>query len=188
MTDKKRYPREAALEVAREIHKLLEPFCAACKVVGSLRRYRSHVGDIELLFVPTFIEEADGLFDKRKVSLAHNAIAQLLASGVIAKRKNVNGSEMWGDKNMLGLHVASGIPVDFFATTEANWWNSLVCRTGGKANNLAITMAANKRGWRFNAYGSGFTRLDGSETYQTTSERDVFRFVGLAYVEPQYRA
>lgn len=45
---------------------------------------------------------------------------------------------MWGEKNKLAVHVRTGIPVDFFAATEANWWNYLVCRTGGEQNNIAI--------------------------------------------------
>ena len=41
-----------------------------------------------------------------------------------------------GVQNKLGIHVPSGIPVDFFATTPAGWFRSLVIRTGSKDFNL----------------------------------------------------
>lgn len=37
---------------------------------------------------------------------------------------------MYGSKNKLMRHRASGIPVDLFSATTANWFNYLVCRTG----------------------------------------------------------
>lgn len=186
--DKVRYPRELALSIAREIHARLLPFCERCKVVGSLRRYRSHVGDIEILFIPKVDVIKDLLNEpERTIDRAGFILDAWIEDGFLKKRPNINGGTAWGKLNRLAVHVGSEIPVDFFATTPENWWNSVVCRTGGKATNLQITMAANKRGWRFNSYGSGFTKLDGSETYQTTSEEDVFRFVRLPYVLPQYR-
>jgi len=99
----------------------------------------------------------------------------------------MGSTETWGAQNKLALHVASGIPVDLFSTTAANWWNSLVCRTGGKENNLLITRAALRRGWSFEAYGSGFHRLDRTERHETTSEQDVFEFLDLKYLEPWER-
>jgi DNA polymerase/3'-5' exonuclease PolX len=92
----------------------------------------------------------------------------------------------WGQKNRLGIHVESGIPIDFFATSEPCWFNSLVCRTGGIENNLLITTTAQHRGWSFEAYGSGFKNPRG-ERHDTTSEQDVYGFLGLPYLEPNRR-
>ena len=83
-------------------------------------------------------------------------------------------------------HVPSGIPVDLFATTEACWFNYLVCRTGGADNNLAICFAAQRAGWKWTPYGPGFTRGSG-EVHLVRSEREVFEFVGLPYLEPEQR-
>lgn len=90
--------------------------------------------------------------------------------------------------NKLAIHAASGISVDFFATTEKCWWNSMVVRTGGKQSNLNITTAAQRQGYSFEAYGSGFRKLGHPEEhYPTTSEADVFEFVGLPYLKPEDR-
>jgi len=90
--------------------------------------------------------------------------------------------------------VPSGIPVDLFATTEECWYNYLVCRTGGKETNLAICRAANAKGWSWTPYGPGFTCHPGevspeeyTEQHLVHSEREVFEFVGLPYLEPRDR-
>lgn len=189
MSDKPKFPRAAALAVAKELCDALKPHCTKLIVAGSLRRRKELVGDVEILYVPQFQDVADGLFDTRKENLSDHFIDCLLTVGLLAKRKNTAGSEMWGEKNKLARHVATGIPVDLFSATEENWFNYLVCRTGGAENNVAICNAAIARGWKWNPYGSGFTRASGlgEEKFTVNSERDVFEFVGLPYREPWER-
>ncbi len=83
---------------------------------------------------------------------------------------------MWGEKNKLAVHVASGVPVDLFAATEANWFNYLVCRTGPGESNIAIASAAKAMGWQWHPYGTGFSRPVGlgTEGRAVASEREVF--------------
>jgi DNA polymerase/3'-5' exonuclease PolX len=119
------------------------------------------------------------------VNLADETIAALEKSGTLERRKNVNGSEMYGPKNKLMRHRASGMPVDLFAATPENWWNYLVCRTGPADSNRRICMAAQDRGWEWNPYGAGFSR--DSETRAMESEAEVFAFVGLPYAQPEDR-
>lgn len=182
---KTKYPRSAALAVAKELCDL-QRLCDRLICAGSLRRRKLEVGDVEILYIPKFATVPDGLFDQKRVSLVDVALDEMLKAGIIAKRRNVNGSEMWGEKNKLAVHVASGIPVDFFATTEASWFNYLVCRTGGAENNRQIAMAANNKGWTWNPYGGGFTDEHG-QIVPVKSEQDVFVLVGLPYREPWER-
>lgn len=82
--------------------------------------------------------------------------------------------------------------MDFFTATRDNWFNYLVCRTGGAENNVKICNAAIAKGWKWNPYGTGFSRennrvIAGIDTHQSESERDVFEFVGLKYLEPWER-
>ncbi|MDE2021280.1 MAG: hypothetical protein KGJ13_13170, partial [Patescibacteria group bacterium] len=79
--------------------------------------------------------------------------------------------------------AASGIPVDFFSTAESSWFNYLVCRTGGADNNCQIALAANRKGWKWNPYGAGFTDQHG-QMVPARQERDVFELVGLPYRDP----
>lgn len=186
MSEKRKFPHAAALAVAEELQALLAPACKRIAIAGSLRRLKPEVGDIELLFIPIFTSRPDGLFDCSLVDVCSEVAEGLLARGVLAKRPNVNGSFTWGERNKLAIHVPSGIPVDLFGTSEANWWVSLVVRTGSKETNLALTTGANKRGASLMAYGNGVKWSDGTIT-PATSEEHVFEMCGVTYKEPQHR-
>lgn len=172
--------------MAREIVQLLQPHCDRLVVAGSLRRRKALVGDVEILYIPKFTTVPDGLFDSKQFNYSDHALEQMLQSGVIAKRKNVNGSEMWGEKNKLAVHVRSGIPIDFFSARESNWFNYLVCRTGGAESNTEIASAARAKGWKWHPYGQGFTDQHGC-IHVVNSEQDVFSLAGLPYKEPWER-
>jgi DNA polymerase/3'-5' exonuclease PolX len=176
---KTRFPRAKAISVAREVAAILAPNCQRIIVAGSLRRGKAEVGDIEVVYIPKFeMGNVPGdMFAEERVNLADRAIALMEARGILARRTNVNGSTMFGSKNKLMEHCDSGIPADLFSTNEDSWFNYLVCRTGPAESNTAVAVAAKRRGWHWNPYGSGFTR-DGA-LHSITSEADVFRFVGL---------
>ncbi len=223
MSDKPRFPAAVALEVAKELVKALRPCCEMnpvekrefLVVAGSLRRRKEDVGDVELLYVGKWGEVPDGLFAK-DADLAEHTIDQLVESGVLKKRLSKIGTETWGAKNKLAVHVSSGVPVDFFATRPPFWYNYLVCRTGGADNNTAIASAALARGLKWHPYNSGFTVEDTSAVLRwldplseglpmtsgpltgahihtskmipCTSEEDVFRLAGMPFLQPQFRS
>ena len=145
------------------------------------------MGDVEILYIGRREDQPDpaDMFARVNVNLADQVIARLEADGVIEKRTNANGSTMYGEKNKLVRHRATSMPVDLFAATEKNWWNYLVCRTGPADSNTRICMAAQARGWKWNPYGPGFSRP--GEERAMGSEREVFEFVGLPYLEPGER-
>ena len=133
-----RFPRKAALLVAKELVRAIEPYCERLIVAGSLRRRKAVVGDIEIVYIPRFeqsltVKQGDLLAapDKTFVNVADEQLEHILGAMIIEKRTNSLDSEIWGPKNKLARHVASGIPVDFFSTTDKAWWSYLVCRTGG---------------------------------------------------------
>jgi DNA polymerase/3'-5' exonuclease PolX len=201
-TDKPRFPRAAALAVAKEICLFLKPHCApfphgpdgvALIVAGSLRRRKESVGDVEILYIPRVepvkeFRQSDLLAEQkpRLENKVDSELESLARTCVITARKNINGSVVWGPKNKLARHVASGIPIDFFSATPANWFNYLVCRTGGAQNNVRIASAAQSKGWQWHPYGSGFTDQEGN-LVRVESEQDVFRLAGLPYLEPWQR-
>lgn len=183
--DNKRYPHAEALRVAQQLVEILSPFCERIEIAGSLRRQKPTVGDIEILYIGKRATRQVDLLSTEEYDDCAEHIDRLLKAGLLAKRPNKNGVFAWGEKNKLGIHVATGIPVDFFSTDAACWFNALVVRTGGRENNLLITTTAQKKGFRFEAYGSGFLTRDGY--HQTTSERDLYEFLGLPYLEPKDR-
>ena len=188
----KRYRREVAMHVADELCNALRPVCVRLCVAGSLRRGKAEVGDVEILYVGRTEERQIDLIQLVQVDLAAERLERLLAGGVLARRRNVLGAVLaWGKKNRLAVHLATGVPVDLFAATEENWWNYLACRTGPAESNRRIAVAAIKKGWKWNPYGSGFSRGDPlagePQSVAVTSEAEVFEFVGLPYLEPFLR-
>jgi len=186
MSDRPKIPRAAALKVADEIVARLTPCCERIAIAGSLRRGKSEVGDVEILYIPKMSERADGLFDRRIISVASEVIDGLLTSGYFSKRPSKTGVFSWGEANKLAIHTASGIPVDLFATDAPRWWVSLVIRTGSKDTNLALTTGANRKGATLMAYGHGVKWSDGTVT-AATSEQHVFEMCGVPYKEPKDR-
>lgn len=185
MSAKLKHPWKAAMELAEQLKAALEPMCEAIEIAGSLRRRKALVSDIELLYIPRFESRKVDLFDSAPVSLVDEGLATWLRTGVLTKRLSMTGITTWGEKNKLSVHVGTGIPVDFFATTRENWFVSLVIRTGSKETNLRLTTGANALGRSLNAYGSGVT-ING-QVHPATSERDVFNLCGVPYLEPEQR-
>lgn len=183
---KQKFDSEDAMPIAKELIEQLRPFVERIEIAGSLRRCKDQVGDIELLFIPRLDTRQSDMFSTEPVDLAHEQLNHMLASGQLQKRPSETGVCTWGRLNKLAIHTASGIPVDFFATTPENWWVSLVIRTGSKETNLQLTTGAQRKGAKLNAYGSGITWSDGSQT-AATSEQHVFELCGVEYRYPNER-
>ena len=185
---KARFAHAAALAVAESLIAALAPGCERIEIAGSLRRRKATVGDVELLYIPRRGEAvAPGEMLASPCDFSSIAIAGLEATGRLVRRLKATGAETFGERNKLMLDVASGIPVDLFATDAASWFNYLVCRTGGAESNVEIAKRAKARGYRWNPYGAGFTRLSDGEVFAMSSEAEVFAFVRLPYREPWER-
>ncbi len=167
--------KEAKL-IAENLKALLEPSCERIEIAGSVRRQKPQVGDIELLCIPKYV----GGFDQ-----LDRAIEELMFQHILDFRLNKLGSRVYGLKNKLLQHVESGIGVDIFSTTEECWSVALVMRTGSVKTNMKIAKAALKKGYRFHAYGSGFTTPRGNIVCH--SEAEVFEAVGLPCLNPWER-
>ncbi len=187
MSDKRKFPRFDALDVANELCDRLTPHCERLAVAGSLRRGKAEVGDIEILLIPRMAQMPDGLFDVKAFNLADSELVQLVGMGVLRPRPNVNGHVSWGEKNKLAVHVPSGIPVDIFSTTADNWYVALVVRTGSKETCLRLTTGAHKLNRELIAYGPGVRDRGTGEVIKATSEEHVFRLCGVEFLAPENR-
>ncbi len=186
MSDRIKHPRAAALQVARELCRVLKPVTQRLIVAGSLRRRKEVVGDVEILYIPEIDFVRDGLFDEKEIDRAAEMLKELVDLGTLSMRPGANGQFTWGNLNKYAIHTASGIPVDFFKADEGNWWNYLVCRTGGMENNKRIATAALAKGLKWEPYGSGFRDGDG-RLIRVEKEEDIFEILGLPYLEPKDR-
>src|SRR6185369_7371777 len=186
---KGKFPRETALEVAKELYTALQPHAMRLKVAGSLRRGLRFVSDIEFVIIPKIELRDDDLFWDKKTAVDHTAkeLDRMIQWSTLWRRRNSSGSEMWGEKNKLAVHTNSGIPVDFFFTTESNWFMTLFIRTGPKMLNIKVATLAKRKGWNLEAYGSGFVNSRERQHWPVYSEEDIFKFVGLPFVPPDRR-
>jgi DNA polymerase/3'-5' exonuclease PolX len=190
MSDKPKYPLAEARRIGLELVELLRPYVERIEIVGSVRRERPFVSDVEILFIPKLVPKQRALFAAEASSMTDVAdlnICRMKGEGILKARPNVDGYMTWGLRNKLAIHAASGLPVDLFACDGDCWWNSLVVRTGGKQSNIQLASAARRRGWGLEAYGAGFKNLRAAEHHQTTSEADVFEFVGMKCLPPNQR-
>ncbi len=179
-----------ALAVAEQMKIILSAVCDKIIIAGSIRRGKSRVGDIELLYIPKLAVKPDpaDLFGKpMQINLADAVIESLLADGILTKRLKEDGTQTWGPLIKLSTHTDSGIPVDFFSATPENWWTLLVCRTGSADSNMAICNAAIRLGMQWSPYEGFKDRKDEKLIFVPHSERAVFERVGLPYRKPQDR-
>jgi len=167
---------EKAKDIAKKIKAVLETSCERITIAGSIRRQKPDVGDIELLAIPKYVA-GDDMLDAK--------IQTMIYFDMLGYRLNKLGRKVYGPKNKLLVHIPSGFGVDVFSTTEDEWPVALFVRTGGKITNKRIATEALRRGWQFHAYGRGFSTPTGELVCQ--SERDVFDFSGLPYLEPWER-
>jgi len=189
MSNRRDYPLTVASKVAAEMVLEIAPYCEKLQVAGSVRRCKRYVGDVEILYVPYFAKKKRGLFPGADVDvdLAEPLLNSLVEAKILSKRLNAKGTPMWGDKNKFAVHVATGIPIDFFATTLENWWVSLVVRTGSRETCMKLTNGANNLGRSLKVSGCGVMDERTDEMLIAHSEEDVFRFCGQKYVAPEYR-
>lgn len=183
---KSKFDRADVLKVAKQLCDCLTPFSERLIVAGSMRRRKLKVSDLELLYIPVFKTEKVDLISEAQVNQFDKMLDLLLREKILAKRKNVLGSEVWGEKNKLAIHVPTGMPVDFFSTTPECWHNYLVCRTGGSRNNTLIAEAYKRKGMQWNPYSPGFTDRDGTQKCND-SEAAVYVNCGLRYLHPHER-
>lgn len=165
-----------AQKIAEELKSLLAPECQRITIAGSIRRRKPVVGDIEVLVIPKYLDGVDQLDEE---------IKKLMAEGLLGYRRNVRGSIAYGPKNKLMFHVPSGIAVDIFSSTEANWGMALFIRTGPSEWNIRAMSRFRKLGMLGHAYG-GISHWDGSEL-NCPDEETVFRHLGWPYIPPERR-
>jgi len=154
-----------ALAVAEPLVAALRDHPAAERVelAGSARRWTDSVKDIDL------------------IATAHDP--QALARGA-AELPTIAGASGVGSAGAR-LTTYTGMKVDLRIVAPEQFGNLLQHFTGSKAHNEALRRAAVRRGLHVSEYGV-LDDADG-ETRTCASEADVYRLLGLDYIEPELR-
>jgi DNA polymerase (family 10) len=160
-----RIPLGTAWPVAVDLLEGLKAHCEEvldATVAGSLRRWRSTIGDIDLLAAsdsPTAVMRAFS---------GHPRVAEVILSG--------------DTKTSVRLH--NGLQVDLRVLEPQRWGAALQYFTGSQAHNVRVREIARKQGLSLSEYG--FKREDGGEILCPTEE-EVYETLGLPWVPPEMR-
>lgn len=166
MKKEKKYPYAEAYGTALEVLEELRPHCIRIEIAGSIRRKKTEIGDIELVAIPK----------PYNIGLFQSGLAS-----VVNKWKKVKGNLPAKYTQRI---LPSGIKLDLFFASEENWGLVYALRTGSAEYSHKVLAS----GWVRN----GFKSIDGylfkdNQRYKIREEEDLFRLIGVQYVEPEYR-
>ncbi|HET7904561.1 MAG TPA: DNA polymerase/3'-5' exonuclease PolX, partial [Candidatus Eisenbacteria bacterium] len=136
------------------------PDVAAAEIGGSLRRWMETVKDVDLLVAT-----------KKPASVTKAFLALVPDASLIGS----------GDTKT-SVRLPDGLAVDVRFVAPAEFPFALHYFTGSVAHNIRVRARALERGMSLNEYA-----LTGKRHAAVTSEADLFRVLGLAYVEPELR-
>ena len=162
-----------ASRIAQKLFTDMEPAARRVKTVGSVRRRRPDVGDIELLVEPRM--EPHGLFGEMRPDV--ESIRAVAAKwGEIVK----------GGEKMLSILRPDGVKIEvYMVTPPAQWGSLLAIRTGpGDLGKHAVSLMI-ERGLRHVA-GHVEDRRTG-EVLSTATEEEFFVLAGLPCLPPHRR-
>ncbi len=169
----KRLYRDAmppAQEMLAALKKL--PGVKSAEITGSLRRKKEVIGDIDILVSCEEKESARVM----KTFTGHPLVESVIAAGET--------------KSSVVLH--GGINCDLRTVRPREYPFALMYFTGSKEHNVAIRGLANQLGWSLNEYAlSPLSPAPKGKKRRPppacASEKDLYRALGLAYVEPELR-
>lgn len=154
-----------ALPLARTMIELMKAQCKTLdklEVAGSVRRWKSTVGDMDFLATATDANEVLDCF----VGLPM-----------------VNSVDSRG-ANKATVRLNNGIQVDLYVMDPENYPSLLTHFSGARAHNIAMRDRAIRMGYKLNEYG--LHRADGTEV-PITSEEEIFKTLGLQWIPPELR-
>jgi DNA polymerase (family 10) len=162
----RRTPIIDAMRVARDITAALESVegVTRAEAMGSLRRFRESVGDLDVLAVSQ--GDAAAVM-QRFVSLP--AVREVVSYGARAA----------------AVLSAAGIRVDLRVVRPEQFGAATLYFTGSKAHNVALRRRALERGWTLNEYG--LTEQTTGRVIAAATEEEVYRELGLAWIPPELR-
>jgi DNA polymerase (family 10) len=130
-------------------------------VAGSYRRRMETVGDLDILVTNTQDSDVMQRF------IEYEDVKKVISKGPTRST----------------VQLRFGLQVDLRAVAEESYGAALHYFTGSKAHNIAVRQMGVKRGLKINEYGV----FKGEKRVAGRTEEEVYRQVGLPYIEPELR-
>jgi DNA polymerase/3'-5' exonuclease PolX len=177
------FPSTFALDIANDFIRQISASCDRIEIVGSLRRQKVGVNDIDLLVIPRFIQMQDeSLFGgPYREDQLDKQLSQLCLSHDM--ELDANGSKI---KRFLKTVDGDTIPIDLYVATEQTWWTLLLIRTGSRQHNIKLARRAMELQMHLKADGSGLLTSNGC-IVSVGSEKEIFQNLKLEYRRPEDR-
>jgi DNA polymerase (family 10) len=162
----RRTPIADALRVAGDVAAALAsvPGVSRAEAMGSLRRFRETIGDVDVVAVTTGDPEA---VMTRFTTLP--VVAEVVGSGP-AKSAVV---------------TSSGIQVDLRVVAPHQFGSAALYFTGSKAHNIRLRQLAIERGWTLSEYG--LAEAESGRVLAAATEEEIYAALGLQWVPPEVR-
>jgi DNA polymerase (family 10) len=151
---------EQMLEALRSL-----PEVNRVSMCGSYRRRRETIGDIDYLVSTKSPAEVSAFFVK------HEMVESVIAHGATKS----------------SVRLKCGVQADLRVVKEAEYPFALNYFTGSKEHNIIMRQRALARGWTLNEYRLGLLENAKTEPPPVNEEADLYRALGLDYVEPELR-
>jgi DNA polymerase/3'-5' exonuclease PolX len=177
------FPHSFAREIAEDFINQISAACDRIEIVGSLRRLKVGVNDIDILAIPRFIQaDDDTLFGE---PVQENQLDKQLSELCLSRdlELDANGSKI---KRFLKTVDGDMVPIDLYIATEQTWWTLLLIRTGSRNHNIKLARRAMELQMHLKADGTGLLTGTGS-IIPIASEEEIFRHLRLEYRSPEER-
>ncbi len=162
----RRTPIGDALRVAADVTEALGalPGVVRAEVMGSLRRFRETIGDVDVVVAAESSPEA---VMSRFTSMP--LVAEVIAYGA---RKSA-------------IISSSGMQIDLRVVEPGQYGSAALYFTGSKAHNIRLRQLAIERGWTLSEYGLADAAT--GEVIASVTEEAVYAALGLPWIPPELR-
>jgi len=154
-----------ALPIAEEVVGELEELMAVTKIslAGSIRRRKEAIGDIDVLAAS---KEPLRVIDR---FTRYPGVEKVLSKGTTKS----------------SIVLAEGLQVDLRVVDEESFGSALQYLTGSKEHNIRLREHAIDRNWKLSEYGLFDKKTN--EKLAGEKEGDIYKALGLNYIEPELR-
>ena len=161
LTAAERMPRYMVEQRLIPLIDALKPLTSKMEFVGSMRRKKESIKDVDILVVTN---------DRETVMKTFMTFGNVLSQGPDKCSIQIDGG-------------AIKFQTDLLCTTNESWGAALNYFTGSKEHNIVLRTMAKSRGLTVNEYGI----FDGDKKLGGENETDLYNILNLPYVPPELR-
>ncbi|MEK7061896.1 MAG: DNA polymerase/3'-5' exonuclease PolX, partial [Patescibacteria group bacterium] len=157
----------------REVFEKLKIFKEVKKIslAGSIRRKKETIGDVDILIS----------VDTSKGSAYAKASADAIADFFVSLP---GVQKVWGKgATKSSVHMKDGFDIDLRVVPQKSYGSALQYFTGSKDHNIVTRKIAIDKGLKLSEYGV----FRGSKMIAGSTEQEVYKAIGLLYIEPELR-